>query len=88
MASPVYTAWKHHVPADVGMNEAEVAVAVLPAPVATGTAAPTGIPPVAQPSALASGPQTVKVTDPEGLPPMALPLTVAWSVFEPPRTSV
>jgi hypothetical protein len=88
LASPEYTAWKHHVPADFGMNKAEVAVAVLPAPCATCTPAPTVVPPVAQPSALANGPQMKKLTVPVGLPPMGLPLTVAVSVFEPPRTSV
>jgi hypothetical protein len=66
------------------MNDADVAVAVLLAPALTPTAPPTGLPPVAQPLALVSGPQAKKLTVPLGLPPVTLPVTVAWSMFEPP----
>jgi hypothetical protein len=44
-------------------------------------AEPTGVPPVAQPAALPSGPQTKKLTAPDGAPPAAFPVTVAASVF-------
>jgi hypothetical protein len=62
----------------------ELAVAVLPVPGVSVTGLPTAIPPVAQPAALVSGPQTEKVTAPVGLPPVLLPVTVAASVFVAP----
>jgi hypothetical protein len=53
------------------------------------TALPTGLPPpLAHPSALVKGPQAKKFTVPAGPGPPVLPVTVAVSVFEPPRVSV
>ena len=87
MPSPEYTALKHHVPTAVGVKLADVAVAVLPAAAVTITGEPTALPPVAQPLALVSGPQTKKLTEPVGLPPVALPVTVAPSLLVPPSAT-
>jgi hypothetical protein len=65
----------------------EVAVAVLLAPAVTDTGTPTAVPPLAHPEALASGPQTEKLTVPVGLPPALLPVTVALSVSDPPSAT-
>ena len=72
------------VPTVDGVKSEEVAVAASFDPAVTGTAVPTGVPPLAQPEALASGPHTKKLTDPDGLPPWALPVSVALSVFDSP----
>jgi hypothetical protein len=79
--SPEYSARKHHVPAAFGVNDDEVAVPPL-----SPTPPPTAVLPLPQPSALVKGPQTEKFTVPIGVP--AVLLTVAWSVFEPPRVIV
>jgi hypothetical protein len=84
LVSPEYSARKHHVPAAFGVNAAEVAAP----PLNVTAALPTGVPLLAQPLALVSGPQAKKLTDPVGTPPVPLPATVALSVFEPPRTNV
>ena len=51
---------------------------------ALATGLPTGVPPLAQPEALVSGPHAEKLTVPVGLPAASLPVTTAWSWF--PRT--
>jgi hypothetical protein len=66
-------------PTALGVNDADVAVPPLNA-----TALPTGLPPLAQPSAVVKDPHTKKFTVPVGIPPVALPVTVALSVFELP----
>jgi hypothetical protein len=88
LASPEYSARKHHVPTPVAVNAVELAVAVFPAAGASETGVPTAFPPVEQPLAPGSGPQAKKLTVPAGLPPVALPLTVAWSGFEAPMVTV
>ena len=71
-------------PAPPGVNDADVAVPPL-----NVTALPTGLPPpLAHPSAVVKGPQAKKVTVPAGIGPPELPVTIAVSVFEPPRMSV
>ena len=70
-----------------GVKLGEPAVAVLLAPAVTDAGEPTGVPPLAHPEALASGPQTEKLTVPVGLPPALLPVTVALSVSDPPSAN-
>jgi hypothetical protein len=77
LGSPEYAARKHHVPAPVGRNAADVAI-----PPVTGTALPTGLP-AEQPLAPGSGPHAKKLTVPVGVTPVT-PATVALSVFELP----
>jgi hypothetical protein len=88
LPSPEYSARKHHVPTPVAVNAVEAAVAVFPAAGATVTGVPTAFPPLEQPLAPGSGPQTQKPTVPVGVPLVVLPLTVAWSVFETPIVTV
>jgi hypothetical protein len=84
LASPEYSARKHHMPAPPGVNDADVA-----APPLNVTALPTGLPPPpAQPLAVVKGPHSKKFTIPVGAGPPALPVTVAVSVFETPRMTV
>jgi hypothetical protein len=64
------------------VNAPEVAV-----PLVNVTAPPTWVPPLAQPLALVKGPQMKKLTVPVGVTPL-VPVTVALSVFEPPRVIV
>jgi hypothetical protein len=61
------------------LKVAEVAAAMLLDPAVSGTGPPTAVPPVAQPDAVVSGPQTEKLTVPDGLPPTALPVMVRRS---------
>jgi hypothetical protein len=68
------------VPTALAANDADVAVP----PLNVTAVVPTGLPPVAQPSAVVKGPQTKKFTVPVGAGPPALPVTVALSVFELP----
>ena len=71
-------------PAAPGANDADVAIPPL-----NVMALPTGLPPpLVQPLVVVNGPQTKKFTVPVGAGPPGLPATVAWSVFEIPRTSV
>jgi hypothetical protein len=92
LVSPEYSARKHHVPTAVGANDGELAVAVLGLiPAVTVMALPTVLLPVEQPLTLGtvvSGPQAEKLTVPVGVGPPGLPVTVAWSVFGAPRTTV
>jgi hypothetical protein len=84
--SPRYSARKQYVPGALGVKlGVEVAVDVIPSPLAANVAEPALAPPVAHPDALANGPQTEKFTVPVGLPPVLLPDTVATSVFESPN---
>jgi hypothetical protein len=83
LASPAYSARKHHVPSAVAVNAAEVAE-----PLVNVTAPPSAVPPAAQSLVLVSGPQVRKLTVPVGVPPVAFPVTVALSVFESPRVIV
>jgi hypothetical protein len=67
-----------------GVNAADVAVPPL-----SVTVVPTGLPPpLAQPLEVVKGPHTKKLTVPVGAGPPALPVTVALSVFEPPKVIV
>jgi hypothetical protein len=84
LVSPEYSARKHQVPVASGTKE-EVAVA-FEAPGVKVTA-PSAVPPVAQPEALAGGPQTKKFTDPDGTPAADGSDTVAVSVTEPPNAT-
>jgi hypothetical protein len=61
------------------MKSAEVAVALSLGPDVTVTGVPTAAPPVAQPAALVSGPQTENVTVPPGVPATVLPASVTSS---------
>jgi hypothetical protein len=83
LASPEYSARKHHVPTPFAVNGGDVAV-----PPVNVTAPPTAVPTPAQPSALVNAPQTKKLTVPAAGPFVASPVTVAWSVFGAPRVSV
>ena len=76
---------KQYQPLLVGVKEADVAVAVSPAPAVRLTGEPTAVPadvhtlePVGW---LLSGPQTEKATVPVGSPCVALPVTTALSVL-------
>jgi hypothetical protein len=86
LVSPEYSARKHQVPAAVGVNAEELAVALLLAPALTLTALPTCVPPVVQLEA--DGPHTKKLTLPVGLPPALLPVTVAESLVLAPSVIV
>jgi hypothetical protein len=83
LASPEYSARKHHVPAAFAVNDGDVA-----APPVKMTAPPTAVPPTAQPSALVNAPQAKKLTVPVGIPLVGSPVTVAWSVFEAPTVTI
>jgi hypothetical protein len=86
LVSPEYSARKHHVPAAVGVNVEELALAVAGRiPALTGTGEPTALPPLAHPEALVSGPHTKKLTVPVGAPTSGSPVTVASSDTELPR---
>jgi hypothetical protein len=76
------------VPVAPGVKVLELAVAVLPVPGVSVTGLPTAAPPVGQPAALVSGPQTENVTVPVGLPAVAFPVTVAPSVLVCPSVIV
>src|SRR5438105_981389 len=67
-------------PVAVGMNMGESALAALPAPAVSVTGLPTGVPPLAQPEALVSGPHAEKLTVPVGLSAALLPVTTTWSL--------
>ena len=55
----------------------------LVAPPPLSDAVPSDAPPLPQPEAELSGPQTENDTLPVGLPPVALPVTVTESAVEP-----
>jgi hypothetical protein len=85
LLSPEYSARKHHVPVAPGTNEEDGAVAsVRPW---TRDTVPSAVPPVEQPEALLSGPQTKKLTVPDGTPSPEGSETVAVSLTEAPSAT-
>ena len=85
MLSPEYSARKHHVPVAPGTKEEDAAVAFV-SPWIRDTV-PRAVPPVKQPEALPSGPQTKKLTVPDGTPSPEGSETVAVSLTDAPSAT-